>query len=133
LIIQIISIDYNNYIHYKNIEEILKYCIKFYTNNTNKKFEGKGKIIRYDGTIYIGQIKNGLPNGKGIKYYKNGNVLYEGDWINDKAEGNGKYIFYNGDYYIGQFKNGFPKGKGIIYSKKDNILYEGDLDNDINI
>ena len=78
-------------------------------------------------------MRNGLPNGKGIKYYKNGNILYEGDWVNDKAEGNGKYILNNGDYYIGQFKKGLSNGKGTMFSKEGDILYEGDWFDNINI
>ena len=29
-------------------------------------------------------------------YYSNGNIMYEGDFINGKIEGNGKYIWENG-------------------------------------
>ena len=29
------------------------------------------------------EIKNNSANGKGIEFYKNGNILYEGDFIND--------------------------------------------------
>ena len=86
-----------------------------------------GKYIYDDGKYYIGEYKNNIPNGKGIKYYKNGNILYEGNFINGKFEGNGKYIYENGDYYIGQFKNGLRNGNGIMYYKNGNILYEGNF------
>ena len=39
---------------------------------------------------------NGLKHGKGIIYYKNGNIKYDGDFVKDKYEGNGKYINENG-------------------------------------
>ena len=45
---------------------------------------------------------NGLKNGRGKEYYKNGKIKYEGDFINDKYEGYGKYIWENGEYYIGK-------------------------------
>ena len=61
--------------------------------------------------INIGQWKNGLRKGKGIEYYSNENIKYDGDWINDKREGNGKYILEDGKYYIGQFKNDLGNGK----------------------
>ena len=64
LIIKIISIDYNNYFHYQNIERISKYCKEIYDNNSNINYEGKGKTIYSDGNYYIGQFKNGLRNGK---------------------------------------------------------------------
>ena len=38
-------------------------------------------------------------------YYSNGNIIYEGDWVNDEREGKGKYIWENGEYYVGQYKN----------------------------
>ena len=73
-----------------------------------------------------GQFKNDLRNGKGTEYYSNGNIKYDGDWINDKYEGNGKYIWENGEYYIGQWKNGLSHGKGIEYYSNGKIKYEGD-------
>ena len=71
----------------------------------NKQFMKK---IYKNGNYYIGEMLNGIPHGKGIIYYKNGNILYDGDFVNDKAEGNGKYINENGDYYIGEFLNDKP-------------------------
>ena len=47
-----------------------------------------GKYIYGDGKYYIGQFKNYIPNGKGIKYYNNENILYNGNFINGKPEGN---------------------------------------------
>ena len=63
-------------------------------------------------------------------YYSNGNIMYDGDWINNKYEGNGKKIYENGVYYIGQFKNGVKYGKGKEYYSHGNIKYEGDFIND---
>jgi hypothetical protein len=30
-------------------------------------------------------------NGKGVLYYRDGEVAYEGDWKNDKFEGKGRF------------------------------------------
>ena len=68
-------------------------------------------------------------NGKGIKYYKNGNIKYEGDFVNDKYEGNGKYIYEDGEYYIGEWKKGLRNGKGALYYKNGKINNEGDWPN----
>ena len=35
----------------------------------------------------------------------NGNILYDGNFINGKFKGDGKLIWENGEYYIRQFKN----------------------------
>ena len=62
-------------------------------------------MIFEDGRFYIGEFKKGMFNGKGIIYYKSGNVEYEGDFVKDRYEGKGKYVYGNGEYYIGDYKN----------------------------
>ena len=37
---------------------------------------------------YEGEVKNGIPEGKGIEYFNNGN-RYEGDFKNGKKERKG--------------------------------------------
>ena len=66
---------------------------------------------------YEGDLINGMRNGQGKLYYKNGNIKYEGEFANDKFEGTGKFYYTDGNYYIGQFKNGLKHGKGIEYYK----------------
>ena len=62
-------------------------------------------------------MKNGLPNGKGKKFNKNDNIIYEGDFINGKYEGKGHLSLGKEKYYYGYFKNGEFEGKGILYQK----------------
>ena len=52
-------------------------------NNINNQQELKLNIGRY-----VGQVINGLREGKGIEYYNNGD-RYEGDFRNDAKEGKG--------------------------------------------
>ena len=40
------------------------------------------KLIVQNGNYYISQFKDDEPNGKGIIYDKDGNIIYEGDLIN---------------------------------------------------
>ena len=87
----------------------------------------KGKKIYEDGKYYIGQLKNDYRHGKGILYYKNGNIKYDGDFFDNKFEGNGKLVFEDGQYYIGEFKKGFRNGKGIEYYANGTIKYEGEF------
>ena len=76
---------------------------------------------------YIGQVVNGLPEGKGIEYYNNGD-RYEGDHRNGKKEGKGIYFFNDGERYEGDFRNGKQDGKGITYFHSGD-RYEGDFRN----
>jgi len=133
LITEIISVDYNNFFHYKNIERILlKYMQKNYCNKYNQenKFEGIGKIFFDNGDYYIGIIKDNLPQGKGILYYKDGSIQYIGEYKNGKTEGFGKYIFEDGTYYIGQWKDNKRNGNGKEYYNNNYIRYEGEYFND---
>ena len=91
------------------------------------KINNEKKFVDENGNYYIGQMENGKHIGKGIIYYKNGKILYEGDFINGKREGFGKFIDKNGDWYIGQWLNGQKHGEGKIYYSNGNLLYEGDF------
>ena len=46
-----------------------------YIKRNNGKYIN-GKYIYEDDKYYIGKFKNNIPNGKGIKYYKNGNIIF---------------------------------------------------------
>ena len=48
------------------------------------------------------KVVNGKREGKGIRYYNNGD-RYEGDFKNDKSEGKGIRYFNNGCRYEGYF------------------------------
>ena len=86
--------------------------------------------IYENGEYYIGKILNEAPHGTGKLYYKNGNIKYEGEFVDGKKEGNGKYIYENGKYYSGQWLNDYRHGKGILFYKNDNIKYDGEFAND---
>ena len=93
------------------------------TNNINNQQE----LIGVNGGRYVGQVVNGLPEGKGIEYLNNGD-RYEGDFRNGKHEGKGIYYHNNGGRYEGDFRNGKKEGKGIAdYPNGDR--YEGDFRN----
>ena len=79
-------------------------------NNQEIKYNNNHRIK------YIGQVLNGVPEGKGVMYWDNGD-RYNGEWKNDKKEGKGIYYFSDGDKYEGDYKNGEKEGKGIKYYK----------------
>ena len=88
------------------------------------------KKIYDNGNYYIGEMLNDNRHGKGILYYKNGNIKYEGEFVNGKKEGEGTYTDKNGNYYSGHWSKNKKNGKGKLCFKNNNILYEGDFVND---
>ena len=127
---KVIGIHKSRLKNQKNFGNLISPVIDLIKEDIRKKRNnGKytnGKYIYDDGKYYIGEFQNNTPNGYGIKYNKNGNILYEGSFINGKFEGNGKYIREDGTIYIGQWKNGLCNGKGTMYYPNGNIKYEGD-------
>ena len=78
---------------------------------------GRGKLFytgNLEGDIYEGEFKDGEPDGKGKYCHRNGNI-YVGDFIKDKADGKGIFYCNNGDRYEGDFKKDAREGKGIFY------------------
>ena len=100
-------------------------------NEKNKLvYDEENNIITYqNGEYYIGQWLNGLKNGRGTIFYRDNNIKYEGDFVNNKFEGKGRYNWENGEYYIGQWSNGLKNGRGTIFYRDNNIKYEGDFVN----
>ena len=108
----------------KNTQLIINH-ISLLQNQINKKFDelkfnnnqiNKQEIKYNDGSRYIGQVVNGIREGKGIVYFNNGD-RYEGDWRNDKMEGKGIMYYNNGDRKMGDYLNGNPKGKHVLLKK----------------
>ena len=91
---------------------------KLNVNNINNQQELKGKNWRY-----VGQVVNGLKEGKGIMYWNDGD-RYEGDFRNGKREGKGIYYYnsepWKGARYEGDFRNNNKEGKGIYYDNNGN-------------
>jgi len=112
----------------------------------NKQVKDQNTYTYPNGNKYVGDMKNGIPHGKGIltskdgdKYegeFKNGTqsgigtftrpngFKYVGEYRDGVANGIGTETYQSGGYYKGEFKNGKPNGKGTSdYSAGG--LYEG--------
>ena len=88
--------------------------------------------------IYYVQVLNGIPDGKGIMEYKNGEtyfghfergekkglgfcaysrssnaVFYAGDYKKNRQNGKGSKVWASGDLYYGDFKNDSRTGYGV--------------------
>ena len=114
----------------KNFYQINK---NFNELKVNNNININNQEIKYnDGCRYVGQVLNGIREGKGILYYPNGDI-YEGEWKNDKKDGKGIYYYnrepWKGDRYEGEWKNGKQEGKGIYYYANGNREM-GDYHND---
>ena len=94
----------------------------------NDEFEGKWKFIEENGDYYLGEFKNGKKHGKAIDYPKDGDIIYEGDFIDGLYDGKGKLIDIsnNRDYYIGEFLHGKKHGKGKQYDKNGKLIFDGE-------
>ena len=106
----------------------------------NRKFNGIG-YDKYGNIIY--QLKDG--NGKVKEYYRNGNLIFEGEYLNGNKNGYGKE--YNSDgklIYKGKYINGFKlkenkinndqnliMQKKIIYYMKNALNFIGEFINGI--
>ena len=95
---------------------------KLNINNINNQQE-----LKCENGRYVGQVVNGLREGKGIYYVFNGD-RYEGEWKNDKRDGKGIEYFHDGDRYEGDYRNDKREGKGIDYYNNGD-RYEGDFRN----
>ena len=76
--------------------------------------EGYGKQTMPNGDEYIGYFIKGKRNGVGKLYKKNG-LLYHGNFQNNKISGFGVMKHTNGDEYSGMFKNGSYNGQGKLF------------------
>ena len=80
-------------------------------------FEGDKKKDWY----YLGDIKNGLPNGDGTQILPSG-IKYVGEFKNGLRHGQGEEFHPDiGIKYVGEFKNGFHMWNTIKY-KNGNII-----------
>ena len=66
-----------------------------------------------DGRVYVGTVKNDLPNGHGVLSLINGD-RYNGNFVGGLYDGSGIYTWSSGKEYVGDFTRGIAKGQGTI-------------------
>ena len=93
-----------------------------------KKWNGKG--FDESGNI-IYELINGT--GKVKEYYNEGELYFEGEYLNGKRNGKGKEYNDNGKLkFEGEYLKGKKNGKGKEYSEYDGKLtFEGEFINDM--
>ena len=90
------------------------------TNNINNQQE-----LKYNNGRYVGQVVNGLPEGKGIRYWNSEPFKgdrYEGDFRNGKKEGKGIYYYHNGDRSMGDYYNDNRIGKHVMLTRNGEVM-----------
>jgi len=65
----------------------------------------QGTLTITNGDQYVGEFKNGMPNGKGTMTRLNGDK-YVGEWKDGLPHVRGTMTFSNGDKYVGGFIDG---------------------------
>jgi hypothetical protein len=108
----------------KNVTQIMANGKYVGTINKEGKFDGKGIFYFKNGDIYEGGYKNGFREGYGTYKYANGEK-FEGDFIKGKADGFGIVYYKNGYYYKGNWKNDLKEGKGEYYNPKTKTITYG--------
>ncbi len=73
---------------------------------------------------YVGEVKNGVPNGQGSWASLDGHK-YFGEWKDSKWHGQGTLTSPDGTKYVGEFQNGLEHGQGT-WTKSDGTKYVGE-------
>ncbi|EAR97851.1 kinase domain protein (macronuclear) [Tetrahymena thermophila SB210] len=76
------------------------------------------KEIYEDGSVYEGQVLNGLRDGQGTFTYSNQGAKYVGQWLKGNIEGYGILFFSdNRVAYEGQWRENKFNGNGVVYNE----------------
>ena len=94
----------------------------------NIQTQGKTTQTFDDGSIYIGDMQNGLMHGTGIYSWTNGD-RYIGSWINGKRNGIGTYFWPDGSIFYGAWENDIMMGFGA-FTWANGDQYQGAWKND---
>jgi len=110
-----------------NFSNITKDCTNQYCHN-------ELGIFNYgDGTRYLGEFKDGIPNGIGRCEFSNGD-LYEGEWKRHAPHGKGVLTFVSGRKHAAIWDQGIPKEQlledydYVSKMKTENVAFSEDVD-----
>ena len=92
-------------------------------------FNGYGKMVYADSTIYEGEWRDGMWNGKGWLSYPDGDS-YDGQFLDHEFCGYGTYIYSNGAMYEGYWQHGMFNGPGTM-EYADGSTYAGNWKDDM--
>ena len=89
------------------------------------------ETIKYpDGSVYVGEVKDGKRHGRGTCTYSDG--IYDGKWKNDMKHGRGKWTYHNEKFqhmnYEGVWKNGRQMYIRNKKTQKWDLTIDGEMD-----
>jgi hypothetical protein len=82
-------------------------------NYDNGAKSGKGTLEFKDGGAYVGEFKNNLFDGFGVRTWAD--KTYYGYWAGGRMQGAGTLSYRSGDKFKGEFLNDMKHGKGVYY------------------
>ena len=86
---------------------------------------GKGEMVAINGDRYKGEWENGKRHGMGELEMDSG-LIYNGPWKFGARHGWGKLVMPNGDIYEGEWEHGRLNGRGrMVTADEDGDVYEG--------
>ena len=89
------------------------------------KPNGRGELVKPNGTRYEGEFRDGWTHGHGVAVYESGE-RYEGQFADGFPHGHGIMTYPTGDRHEGKFIDGIPQGHGsVVYPNGDR--YEGEF------
>ncbi len=88
------------------------------------KPNGTGTATYKNGMVYVGTYVNGFKQGKGTFTFASGSK-YVGDFVSDKRTGSGTYNWSDGSKYVGNWKDNEMHGKGV-YTFPGGARYDGE-------
>ncbi len=130
---------------YSQLESYVEFKVRLSGRPILKSYAGLDSVIhiyidefnRTIKKIYVGHLKNGLPEGLGTYMVNDNLVVYSGEWKNGVPNGLGNFFMYIYDgnlasfKFKGEFKNGVPiKGMLVFMKNKTGfpeIFYNGEV------
>ncbi len=84
-------------------------------------YDGKGSLFDQEGELlFEGEFVNHMKQGNGIMYLK-GQLIYQGEFIQNKKQGHG-ILYKDGQiHYEGHFRNDLMDGYGVLYYEEEVI------------
>jgi antitoxin component YwqK of YwqJK toxin-antitoxin module len=103
--------------------------LKYQGGYAFKNYHGYGNLFINNNESYEGEFVDGIYDGRGTYYWKNGNVKFVGNWKNNKRHGKGKIYENNSLIFNGMWKDNHKNGIGQEF-ENGSLIFDGIWKND---